>query len=92
MKIVEFIYDKTMKRTKRLRKNVFVLYSPEKIQLQPGENAKLDMKVSIGQPNQIIFACSLLPIFSEDKLKLESCIYISADNNTNNLNHPINLP
>ena len=50
------------------------------------------MKVLIGPSNQIIFACSLLPIFSEDKLKLESCFYISADNNTNNLNHPINLP
>ena len=55
MKIVEFIYDKTMKRPKRLRNNVFVIYSPERFRLQPGENGKLDMKVSIRPPNQIIF-------------------------------------
>ena len=40
MKIVEFIYDKTIKRRKRLRKNVFVLYSPETIRLQPGETPR----------------------------------------------------
>ena len=55
MKIVEFIYDKTMKRPKRLRNNVFVIYSLERFRLQPGENGKLDMKVSIRPPNQIIF-------------------------------------
>ena len=27
MKIVEFIYDKTIKRPKRLRKNVFVIFT-----------------------------------------------------------------
>ena len=89
MKIVEFIYDKTIKCPKRLRNNVFVIYSPERIRLKPGENTKLDMKVSIRPPNQIIFECTLLPTFCENGFKLENCFYISADNNTNNLNQPI---
>ena len=92
MKIVEFIYDKMIKRPKRLWNNVFVLYLPERIRLQPGETAKLDVKISICPPNQIIFGCTLLPIFCKNGLKLENCFHISADNNTMNLNQPINLP
>ena len=92
MKIVEFIYDKTIKSPKRLWNNVFVIYSPERIRLQPGENGKLDMKVLIFPPNQIIFGCTLLPTFCENGLKLENSFYILTDNNTNNLNQPINLP
>ena len=34
---IEFIYDKTTRRPKRLENNVFILYAPEKIRLQPGE-------------------------------------------------------
>ena len=92
MKIVEFIFDRTIKRPKRLQNNVFVIYSPERIRLQPGGNAKLDMKVSIRPPNQNIFGCTLLPTSCENGLKLKYCFYIAADDNTNNLNQPINLP
>ena len=75
-----------------MRNNVFVLYSPERIRSQPGETAKVDMKLSIRPRNQIIFGCTLLPIFCENGLKLESYFHISADNNTMNLNQPIYLP
>ena len=92
MKIVEFIYDKTIKRPKTLWNNVFVLYPPERIQLQPGKTTKVDMKLSIHPPNQIIFGCTLLSVFCKNGLKLENCFHISADNNTMNLNQPINLP
>ena len=92
MKIVEFIYDKITKHPKRLWNNVFVIFSPERIRLQPGENAKIDMKVSIYLANQIFFACTLLPTCCKNGLKLESCFYNSAGDNTNNLNQPINLP
>ena len=50
------------------------------------------MKLSISPANQIIFGCTLLPTFCENGLKLENCFYISADNDKNNLNQPINLP
>ena len=76
MKIVEFIYDKTINCPKRLRNNVLLIYSPERIRLQSGENSKLDMKLSIRPPNQIIFGCTLLPTFCENELKLENCFYI----------------
>ena len=39
----------------------------------------------------IFFGCILLPIFCENGLKLENCFHISANNNTMNLNQPINL-
>ena len=66
--------------------------TPERIRLQPGENAKIDRKVSICPANQIFFVCTLLPTCRKNGLKLESCFYISAGDNTNNLNQPINLP
>ena len=72
--------------------NVFVLYPPERIQLQPGKTTKVDMKLSIRPPNQIIFGYTLLSIFCKNGLKLENCFHISAENNTMNLNQPINIP
>ena len=84
MKIVEFIYEKTIKRPKRLRDNNFVIFASERIQVQPGEKANL--------PNLIMFGCTLLPTFCGNGLKLENCFYISAENNKINLNQPINLP
>ena len=44
MQTVEFIYDKSKRRPKKLQNNVFVLLSSERIRLQPGESKKLDMK------------------------------------------------
>ena len=91
-KVIEFIYDKTLKRPKKLQNNVFMVYSPEKIRLHPGEFKKVDMKLSIRLQEQIVTTCILLPSFSKNGLKLENCQYISADNNLINLNQPINLP
>ena len=90
-RFIEFIYDKTLKRPKKLRNIVFVLYSPERIRLQPGELKNVDMKLSIRLQNEIIATCVLLPSFSKNGLDLEKCQYISVDNNINNLNQPINL-
>ena len=89
-KVIEFIYDKTLKRPKKLQNNVFVLYLPERIRLQLEEFKKVDMKLSIRLPEQIITSWVLKPSFSENGLKLENCQYISADNNIFNFNQPIN--
>ena len=75
-KIMEFIYDKTLKRPKKLWNNAFVLYSPERIQLQPGEFKKINMKLSVHLPDQLIAACILFSSFSKNELKLENCQYI----------------
>lgn len=91
-KSFEFLYDKTLKQPKRLQNNLFVLYLSERIKVQPGENKKIEMKLSICLPQQIITACALLPSFSENGLKVENCHHISTGNNMMNFNQPINSP
>ena len=46
--IVELIYDRTTGRPRRLKNNVFVLYSPKRIRIQPGEKININMKLKIG--------------------------------------------
>ena len=87
---IEFIYDKTIKRPKRLQNNVFVLHSPERIKIQPGEFKKIDMKRSTHLRENIITTCLLF--LSENGLKLDNSQYISTENNIVNLNQSLNLP
>ena len=49
-----------LKQTKKLQNNVFVLYSPKRIKLRPGEFINVDMELSVRMP-QTIAACVLLP-------------------------------
>ena len=42
---IQFIYDKITRRPKRLENNVFILYAPERILLQPGEVKEINMKL-----------------------------------------------
>ena len=53
---VEFIYAKTTRRSRRLENNVFVLYSPEIIKLQPGEIKPINMKTKLRLPNNLVGA------------------------------------
>ena len=78
-KIIEFIYGGLQKRLKQLESNVFVLYLPERIKLQPGEFKHVNMKVVACVPEQTVAACVLLPTLSKNGLKLESLQYISTD-------------
>ena len=64
-KFIEFIYDKALKRPKRLQNNVFVLYLSDRIKAKPGEYKKNDMKLSIRPPEQIITVSTLLSSFSK---------------------------
>ena len=80
---VEFIYDKTTRRPKRLENNVFILYSPEKIRLQPGEMTSLNMKVKIKFSKNIIGTCILLQTFSNYGLKLMNSNTIAQEINVN---------
>ena len=64
-KIIEFVYDSSLqKRLKKLQNNVFVLYSPKRIKLQPEEFINVDMKLSVRLSEQIIAACVLLPLWT----------------------------
>ena len=84
---VEFIYDKTTRRPKRLENNVFILYTPEKIRLQPGESMSVNMKVKIKFSKNIIGTCILLQTFSNYGLKLMNSNTIAQEINLNIQNH-----
>ena len=84
---IEFIYDKTTRRPKRLENNVFILYAPEKIRLQPGEMMSVNMKVKIKFSKNIIGTCILLQTFSNYGLKLMNSNTIAQEINANIQNH-----
>ena len=84
---VEFIYGKTTKRPKRLENNVFTLYTPEKIRLQPGEIMSINMKVKIKFSKNIIGTCILLETFPDYGLKLMNSNMIAQEINLNIQNH-----
>ena len=66
-KIIKFIYDSgSQKGPKQLQNNVFVLYSPQRIKLRPGEFKHVNMKLAVRMPEQIIAACVLLPTLSKN--------------------------
>ena len=44
---VEFIYDRTTRRPRRLKNNAFVLYSPKRIRIQSGKKINVNMKLKI---------------------------------------------
>ena len=83
---IEFIYDKTTRRPKRLQNNVFILYSPERIRLQPGEVTEVNMKLK--KNFNIIGTCILLQTFSNHGLKLlNSNTIAQSENNRILQNH-----
>ena len=78
---IEFIYDKTTRRPKRLENNVFILYAPEKIQLQPGEFKEVKMKLKWRFSKNIVGTCVLLQTFSIHGLKLLNSNTIARSEN-----------
>ena len=78
---IEFIYDKTTIRPKRLENNVFILYSPERIRLQPGEVKEVNMKLKLKISRNIIGTCILLQTFSNHGLKLLNSNTIAQSQN-----------
>ena len=68
--IAKFFYQKSTRRPRRLENNVFVIYSPEKIKLQPGEMKFVNMGVKIKIPKNITGSCIILQSLSNYGLKL----------------------
>ena len=83
-KVIKFIYDRTTRRPRRLENNVFVLYTPEKIRLKPGETQIIKTKIKIHLPKNLVGCCTLLQAFSVNGLKLLNSQHISAETNTAN--------
>ena len=89
---IEFIYDKTTRRPRRPESNVFVLYSPERVKLHPGEIKSISMKIKLILPNNLVGACTLLPSLSDNNMKLLNSFHIAMDGVTASQNQPIDLP
>ena len=49
------------RRPKKLENDVFVLYTPERIKLQPGEIKIVDMKLHLKLLKNLVEGCVLLP-------------------------------
>ena len=81
--IVKFYYRNSTRRPKRLENNVFVIYSPERIKLQPGEKKYVNMHVKILLSKNIEGSCRILYSLSNYGLKLLNSNTISQETNSN---------
>ena len=82
MKIkVKFQYKK--KKPKKLENDVFVIYSPERITINPGEKKNVNLQLKIFLPKNIEGMCRLLLSLSNQKLKLLNSNLISQKYNCN---------
>ena len=81
--IVKFYYRNSTRRPKRLENNVSVIYSPEKIKLQPGEKRYVNMHVKIHFSKNIEGSCRILYSLSNYGLKLLNSNTISQEINSN---------
>ena len=79
--IIKFLYK--CKRPKRLENDVFIIYTPEKITINPGEIKKINMQLKIFLPKHIVGSCRLLLSYSNQKLKLLNSSVISQEYNQN---------
>ena len=59
MNYVEISYSR--RRQKKLENDVFVLYTPERTKLQPGEIKIVDMKLHLKLLKNLVEGCVLLP-------------------------------
>ena len=76
---IKFHYK--IKRPKLLENNVFVLYSPQKLQFEPGEKKIVDMKLNIKFPTNVNGSCRLLFQLSNAGLQLQNSNYLSENTN-----------
>ena len=81
--IIKFSYESKNRRPKILENDVFVIYSPEKITLNPGEIKNVNMQLKIFLPKHIQGSCRLLLSLSNQKLKLLNSSLISQEYNQN---------
>ena len=80
MNYVEISYSK--KTPKKIENDVFVLYTPERIKLQPGEIKIVDMKLHLKLSKNLVGSCVLLPSLTLQTIKLLNAYHISTDSLT----------
>ena len=69
------------KKPKLLENNVFVLYSLQKLQFEPGEKKIVDMKLNIKFSTNLTGSCRLLFQLSNAGLHLQNSNYLSGNTN-----------
>ena len=78
--MIRFYYK--IKKPKLLENNVFVLYSPERLKLEPGQNKMVDMKLNINfSTTDITGSCKLLLQLSNAGLCLQNGDHLSGNTN-----------
>ena len=80
MNYVKISYSK--RRPKKLENDVFVLYTPERIKLEPGEIKIVDMKLHLKLSKILVRSCVLLPSLTSQNIKLLNASHISTDSLT----------
>ena len=70
------------RRPKKLENDVFVLYTPERIKLQPGQIKIVDMKLHLKLSKNLVGGCVLLPSLTSKNIKLLNSYHISTDSLT----------
>ena len=71
------------KRPKKLENDVFVIYSPKRITINPGEIKHINMQLKIFLPKHIEGTCKLLLSLSNQKMKLLNSSSIAQKYNQN---------
>ena len=71
------------KKPKRLENDVFVIYSPQKLTLKPGETTNLNMRLNIFLPRHVEGRCTLLLSHSQQNLRLLNSNLITQKYNRN---------
>ena len=67
---------------KKLENGVFVLHTPEKIKLQPGEVKIVDIKLHAKLSKNLVGGCVLLPLLISYNIKFLKAYHISTDSLT----------
>ena len=81
--IFKFHYSASTRRPKKLENNVFIIYSPERIKLQPGKRKLIDTRVKLYFSKNVNGSCRLLYSYQHQGLKLLNSKYISQEINAN---------
>ena len=75
--VIQFHYQS--KRPKLLENDVFILYSPQKLKFEPGENKIVDMKLNIKIPVNVSGSCRLLFQLLNAGLQLQNNNYLCGN-------------
>ena len=70
------------RRPKKLENDVFVLYTPERIKLQPGEIKIVDMKLHLKLSKNLVGSCVMIPSLTSQNIKLLNTYHTSKDSLT----------